>query len=497
MNNRVTDNSGSDSNQQVKNSDLESKTIYQEKLEKNNNNSNKKLIYSLFIFLILILVGVVFILPNFINQANQQNEINPTEELNNLEIDRSSQSTSKPIAQALISELLVKIEDLKTNGVLFWGGDSWLNAMELYEMGDQSYTSGAFDDAVKYYRQTMDLLVDLEITIPQVLTETLMLASNAFEKGDQEAAIKQYEIALTIDGSNQDTRKGYQRSLKLDKVIEYIRLGKEFASQSNWPKAIEAYENAILIDPDYQEALSGFEFSNASYLEQQFQDLLSKGYSFMSGADFENANLSFQDAKTIYPQSLDVLQAIEVLELNQRLEKISLIQKEATIATTNEMWDLAKVLYEEILALDPNIIEIKKNLQTVNERINLVSNLTLFISSIDKLNDDELYNQAITTLNKAQGVQNKGPKLEQQINDLNRVLKFASIPLDTIFMSDGMTQITIYKLAQLGSFYEKTISLRPGTYTAIGTRPGYRDVILKFRVEKAGQQFMIQCKEMI
>ena len=45
----------------------------------------------------------------------------------------------------------------------------------------------------------------------------------------------------------------------------------------------------------------------------------------------------------------------------------------ATIATTNEMWDLAKVLYEEILALDPNIIEIKKNLQTVNERINLVS----------------------------------------------------------------------------------------------------------------------------
>ena len=124
MNNRVTDNSGSDSNQQVKNSDLESKTIYQEKLEKNNNNSNKKLIYSLFIFLILILVGVVFILPNFINQVNQQNEINRTEELNNLEIDKSSQSTSKPIAQALISELLVKIEDLKL--MVFYFGEATL-----------------------------------------------------------------------------------------------------------------------------------------------------------------------------------------------------------------------------------------------------------------------------------------------------------------------------------------------------------------------------------
>jgi len=495
--NRVTDNSGNNINQKVKHSGSASKTIYQEKLEKNNNHSNKNLIYSLFIFLILMLIGVVFVLPNFINQANQRNEINPIEELNNLETDRSSQSASKPIAQTLISELLIKIEDLKTNGVLFWGGDSWLNAMALYEMGDQSYTSGAFDDAVNYYRQTMDLLVNLEIIIPQILTQTLMLASNAFEKGDQEVAIKQYEIALTIDGSNQDAREGYQRSLKLDKVIEYIRLGKEFASQSNWPKAIEAYENAILVDPDYQEALSGFEFSNASYLEQQFQDLLSNGYSFMSEADFENANLSFQDAKTIYPQSLDVLQAIEVLELNQRLAEISLIQKKATIATTNEMWDLAKGLYEEILALDPNIIEIKKNLQIVNERINLDSNLMLHISSAEKLNDDQLYNQAITILNKAQGVENKGPKLEQQINDLSRVLEFASIPLETIFISDDMTQITIYKFGEFGSFYEKTVPLRPGKYTAIGTRPGYRDVILKFRVEKVGQQFMIQCKEMI
>jgi len=76
-------------------------------------------------------------------------------------------------------------------------------------------------------------------------------------------------------------------------------------------------------------------------------------------------------------------------------------------------------------------------------------------------------------------------------------LKFASIPLETIFISDDMTQITIYKFGEFGSFYEKTVPLRPGKYTAIGTRPGYRDVILKFRVEKVGQQFMIQCKEMI
>ncbi|KGE04459.1 hypothetical protein HRUBRA_00924 [Pseudohaliea rubra DSM 19751] len=54
-------------------------------------------------------------------------------------------------------------------------------------------------------------------------------------------------------------------------------------------------------------------------------------------------------------------------------------------------------------------------------------------------------------------------------------------------------------MAQLGSFEERTLELRPGQYTAVGTRPGYRDVRETFRVtpEDSPLTLTVACTEAI
>jgi len=42
--------------------------------------------------------------------------------------------------------------------------------------------------------------------------------------------------------------------------------------------------------------------------------------------------------------------------------------------------------------------------------------------------------------------------------------------------SDGVTQVTIYRVGQYGSFSTRDVELLPGRYTVVGTRTGYRDV---------------------
>ena len=42
--------------------------------------------------------------------------------------------------------------------------------------------------------------------------------------------------------------------------------------------------------------------------------------------------------------------------------------------------------------------------------------------------------------------------------------------------SDNETEVIVYKVARLGRFEQRQLTLRPGTYTAVGTRLGYRDV---------------------
>jgi hypothetical protein len=54
-------------------------------------------------------------------------------------------------------------------------------------------------------------------------------------------------------------------------------------------------------------------------------------------------------------------------------------------------------------------------------------------------------------------------------------------------------------VGELGVFLNKKMALRPGIYKAVGTRNGFRDVSLRFKVlpGKNNQSFRIECKERV
>ena len=66
-------------------------------------------------------------------------------------------------------------------------------------------------------------------------------------------------------------------------------------------------------------------------------------------------------------------------------------------------------------------------------------------------------------------------------------------------LSDGQTEVIIYRVARLGRFQEQRLALRPGTYTATGSRVGYRDVrrVFKVRPDAPPPPLVIRCKEAI
>lgn len=65
--------------------------------------------------------------------------------------------------------------------------------------------------------------------------------------------------------------------------------------------------------------------------------------------------------------------------------------------------------------------------------------------------------------------------------------------------SDQQTEVTVYKVARLGQFDQRELELRPGSYTAVGSRMGYRDVRVEFSVaaEGAPPAVTVVCTERI
>jgi hypothetical protein len=92
-----------------------------------------------------------------------------------------------------------------------------------------------------------------------------------------------------------------------------------------------------------------------------------------------------------------------------------------------------------------------------------------------------------------------GPRLAGQKDELSRLLKRAATALTVPIISDNVTEVSIYKVGRLGNFMRKEVNLRPGTYVAVGSRPGFRDVRLEFRVapEIEMEPVIVQCEEQI
>ena len=72
--------------------------------------------------------------------------------------------------------------------------------------------------------------------------------------------------------------------------------------------------------------------------------------------------------------------------------------------------------------------------------------------------------------------------MNEQITELDRLVRLASTPIDVELHSDGLTNVTLYRVGSLGSFITHHVQIRPGPYTALGSRSGDRDVRVAFEV---------------
>ncbi len=121
------------------------------------------------------------------------------------------------------------------------------------------------------------------------------------------------------------------------------------------------------------------------------------------------------------------------------------------------------------------------------------------ISSADKFNEQPIWQRANQVLMYAQSIEQPGPILAGQISQLAELLEIAATPVPVRFESDNLTNVVVYKVGNLGTFVQRTLRLRPGTYVAVGSRDGYRDIRQDFRVAPGGQTppVVLRCEDPI
>jgi hypothetical protein len=115
------------------------------------------------------------------------------------------------------------------------------------------------------------------------------------------------------------------------------------------------------------------------------------------------------------------------------------------------------------------------------------------------LESDRHLENAVLLLQETSKIEPTGPRLAAKAEELSRLVKVAQTPVRVAIESDNLTDVAVYKVGRLGRFFSKDLPLRPGSYTVVGAREGYKDTRQTIAVKPghAALHVVVICREKI
>lgn len=402
-------------------------------------------------------------------------------------------------AQQILERLVSLTDSLEERAVERWGAEGMQRARSLAEEGDALFLERDYQAAQDRYREAVAELEELDARAGDLADERIEAGRTGLAEGDSQAATEAFDLALAIRPDSEPAQTGLARAEVLDRVLERVREGRRLARDGELEAARNRLREALELDSrstPAQEALAEVE---TALTERRFTETMSAGYRALREQRFDDAREQFRAAGELDTDTTGVESALDLVESEAQRHRIEQLRSEAARLEEAERWERAAELHAEALELDPALAFARRGLERARDRSELDRRLEETLAHPERLNDDAALEDARALLARAREAEPGGPRLTRQLEDLTELVRVAAIPVPVTLVSDGHTRVHLLRVEKLGSFEERTLELRPGSYVAVGSRIGFRDVRVEFVVTPEGTDgpIRVQCETRI
>lgn len=480
----------------------------------NDSPKSSRWVLPLLVSLVVIAGLVVFWLPARINQlpvTSQAASATVTSTLTPVRasVDQPREEASpwtdaqmakmRKQAQDVLTSLLEAQDILEEIGVEQWAAEAFSMATATAAAGDAEYRERQFIAARASYEQALEEMQVLLNKAPLVLAENLLQARQAIDKGDGETANAALLIASSIEPENVELLKLSQRASNLEQLLSLLAQAEEAESTGRLLLAQSTLQQAVSLDSASQKARSELARVTMAYIKQRFNEAMSNGYISLDKDQFALARIAFKKAAGLMVGSAVAASALNDVNAAETANRLVDLQRSGLIFETQEQWAAALAAYTDALQIDDSLLFARQGLKRSKSRALLDQQFLSVIEQPERLSEQAVADATAQLLRQARMITPRGPVLQQQLEQLETVLEMANTPIQVILRSDMETDVTVRKVARLGRFKQRQLELRPGTYVAVGTREGYRDVRRTFSIHHDSEPptVIIACTEQI
>jgi len=214
-----------------------------------------------------------------------------------------------------------------------------------------------------------------------------------------------------------------------------------------------------------------------------------EGFAALAAGSLEKARRSFERARALRPEGPEAVEGLRRVDAARGARNLALRRAEAEDLEDEERWQDALDAYDDVLRQDASLAWAQEGRARAGARLQLGDSLQALIDHPDRLANPRLRDQAASLLQVAEQQPTSGPVLRTQVARLTALLPALDQPVRLSLVSDNRTQVMIPSVGSFGSFARRDIELKPGRYTVIGTRDGYREVRHEITVSP-GEEFL-------
>jgi tetratricopeptide (TPR) repeat protein len=223
---------------------------------------------------------------------------------------------------------------------------------------------------------------------------------------------------------------------RLDAVLPLLQDGMHAEAAHEYGRAAQDYSQALALDRDNPAARAGLARAHAGFGADNYARAVGTGYASLGAGRLEEAQAHFDEARRLDPRGRDALHGLERVEAALRARRLAQARTRLVALEAQERWGEALQGYDELLAQDPSL--------------------------------------GFARQGRARVLAHPDPR--QSNAQSNAQSNGQSKTVHLALVSDNATHVQIPEIGSFGTFSRREIDLKPGRYTVIGTRTGYRDV---------------------
>lgn len=375
----------------------------------------------------------------------------------------------------------------------------WQQAQTAATGATQAFTDDRFAVAAEMWQSAAAALDNAEADLNERIREAMAAGVEALSAGNRQQALDAFNQLRELQPDHPQLEQLLQRAETIEQVKALLSSAARHEEQGDLELARIDYRRALDIDSLSLDARSGIARTTAAITNTLFTTTIEEGRKYFDQEDFAAAVQSFEQALTLKPGDSTATNLLRRARDAFEARELRRLTTAATAAEAGREWQQALDLYNQALAVNSGYVAAAEGVERVSKIIAEQERFADLVQRSASLANRSDYDQAIILLRQAGLIRPDDTTIPEQITALQRKLIEQEKPVSVTFISDGQSSIHVYRVGVLGQIERRTIDLRPGEYTVVASRTGYRSVRRTLTIEAGSEpvSLTIQCTDRI